>query len=659
LMIVAADEQDGGVASASALRARGLNESFAPAERAGLIAITDGRIRFTHPLVRSVVYQSAAGEQRRAAHTALAAAYGETGDRRAWHRAAAATGPDETIAAALEDAAARTAARGGLATAARTYERAAGLTPESDTRAQRLLAAATLAHATGRLAWASDLVHAGEPLANTPAVRADFQQLAAAVERETRSVRNARTLLWESATAIADQDPTRATLMLIDATAVDTIGGDLRAAAASGQRALDQASSCSRAIQQMAADAANMVANYRGLLPADQVHIDAFRRRVAPLPELPASAAVTIEILWASWYAKQLEPRNAREKSELDHAIASARKRGALGILPYLLGMGAQLDIREGRWTRASALASEAIELADETGQPGYRAWGLVNAAMIEAAQGLEEDCRAHATQALELAHASDIGSLAVYVFSVLGLLELGLGNIPRAAEHLQHCAQHAESCGLAHPNVVRYEPDLVEALHAAGDHAQALAAADRLGQHADRVQSAWGLATAARCRGLLTSEDEFEKEFQAALALHDLVPSPFERARTQLCYGERLGRASRHSDAREQLTQALATFEHLAADPWAEHARRELRATGISTRTHREYPATETLTPQELRVALIIADGATIQEAATHLILSPKTIEAHLGRTYRKLGVRNRAQLATTIARGDAATAA
>ena len=658
LVLVAADEQDGGVALASALRARGLSESFAPAERADLISIVDGRIRFTHPLVRSVVYHSAAGEQRRAAHAALAAAYGETSDRSAWHRAAATTGPDETIAAALEDAAARAAARGGLTTAARTFERAAGLTPESETRAQRLLAAATLAHATGRLTWASDLALAGERLANTPAVHADFQHLAAAVERETGSVLNARTLLWESASAIADQDPTRATLMLIDATVVDTMSGDLRAAAASGQRALDQASSCSRAIQQMAAVAANMVANYRGLLPADHVHIDAFRRTVASLPELPATAAVTIEILWTSWYASQLEARHPREKSELDHAIASARKRGALGILPYLLGMGAQLDIREGRWTRASALASEAIELAHETRQPGYRAWGLVNAAMIEAAQGLEEGCRTHATQALELAQTSDIASLAVYVSSVLGLLEVGVGNIPRAIEHLEQCAQRAEACGLTHPNVVRYEPDLVEALHAAGDGPQALAAAIRLGQRADRVQSAWGLATAARCRGLLTSEDEFEKEFQAALLLHDRVPGGFERARTQLCYGKRLRLARRHSDAREQLTQALATFEHLAADPWAEHARRELRAIGINIRTPREHPTIETLTPQELRVALIIADGATIQEAATQLVLSPKTIEAHLGRAYRKLRVRNRAQLATKIAR-DEATAA
>ena len=339
----------------------------------------------------------------------------------------------------------------------------------------------------------------------------------------------------------------------------------------------------------------------------------------------------------------------------LDRAIAAARARGALAMLPALLSVGAQLEIHQSRWTRASALASEAIELAEETGQTSYRAWGLTGLAVVEAAQGRHEECCAHAAQVLELAHASDNAPLTVYARSAFGLLELGLGNIRVAVEQLEQCARAAEACGYGHPNPVRYEPDLVEALNASGNHAQAATAADLLAQRANRVRSPWGLAAAARCRGLLsTEEEESEKHFLAALALHEHVPSPFERARTQLCYGERLHRARRRSDAREQLTQALQTFEQLAADPWAERARRELRATGIKTPPASSHPATDTLTARELRVALIIADGATIQEAASQLFLSPKTIEAHLGRAYRKLGVRNRAQLATTIARQE-----
>jgi DNA-binding CsgD family transcriptional regulator len=128
-------------------------------------------------------------------------------------------------------------------------------------------------------------------------------------------------------------------------------------------------------------------------------------------------------------------------------------------------------------------------------------------------------------------------------------------------------------------------------------------------------------------------------------------VPSKFERARTQLRYGERLRRARRRTEAREQLKPALAAFEELAAAAWAERARGELQAAGLTTRPRRDSAATDALTPQELRSALILADGATVREAAAQLFLSPKTVEAHFGRAYRKLGVRNRAELATKVA--------
>ena len=653
LLLAAASDQDGGAALGSALRARGLGETaFVPGERAGLIKITDGGIRFTHPLVRSVVYQSATGEQRRAAHAALAAACDETADRRAWHLAAATTGPDERVAVALEDAAARAAARGGLTTAAGTYERAAALSPHCDARCRRLLAAATLAHAAGTLRWASALVLTGLPLADTAAIRADFEQLAATIERESGSVHRARAILWDTAAAIADEDPTRATVMLIDATVVDIMSGNVPAAAESAHRALEQAKASSRAVQQLARVTSDVIAVFRGLLPADQVNIDALRRTASSLPELPAASAAAIEMWWASWYALLLESSNAGDHNELDRAIAAARERGALGILPPLLGFGAQLDIHEGRWTRASALASETIELADATGQPIYGTWGLISLAMVEAAQGREEGCRAHAARALELGPGSGSGLLPIYASSALGLLELGLGNLRGAVEQLQQCPQHAETIGFGHPNIVRYEPDLVEALHAAGDDPRARGVADLLALRAERVQSPWGLATAARCRGILTVDEEFEGEFLVALSLHEEVPSPFERARTELCFGERLRRGRRRADAREHLASALGVFEQFGASPWAERARRELQASGATARPRRDPAAVDRLTAQELRVALMIADGATTREAAAQLFLSPKTIEAHLGRAYRKLGVHNRAQLTATLTR-------
>lgn len=174
-------------------------------------------------------------------------------------------------------------------------------------------------------------------------------------------------------------------------------------------------------------------------------------------------------MLWASWYAQQLELGRARQDSELDRKIAEARAREALGVLPYLLGCGAQLDAREARWALGTARANEAVELAGGIGHANFRAWGLICLAWIEAAQGIADDCRSHTADALDLARAADARAREVYGFSAVGLLELGLGNIPAAVEQLEQCARLAGECGLGHPNVVRYEPDLVEALCAAG----------------------------------------------------------------------------------------------------------------------------------------------------------------------------------------------
>jgi len=166
----------------------------------------------------------------------------------------------------------------------------------------------------------------------------------------------------------------------------------------------------------------------------------------------------------------------------------------------------------------------------------------------------------------------------------------------------------------------------------------------------ARQTQRSWALAGAARCRGLLATEEQFEADFQRALELHEQTPTPFERARTELCLGERLRRARQRVDAREPLRSALETFERLGAAPWAERARAELAASGETSRRRDPYAA-EQLTAQELQVALVVARGATNREAGAALFLSPKTIETHLSRVYRKLHVRSRTELAHLLA--------
>jgi len=649
LLVAAAGEQDGPGTIMRAVHSFGLNrDAFEPAETAGLIAIADGTVRFYHPLLRSVIYQGASGDQRRAAHAALAAA-DATADRRAWHLAAACVGPDEQVADALDEAAARAAARGGMSTAAHTYARAAALSASTEARCRRLLAAANFAFASGRPEWAATLAAEGAPLATSATVRADFDHVAGAAERARGSASRARTLLWEGASRVAGEDPGRAVGMLIDAARTDCIGGNLRDAAASAARARELARSCSPALRSFADLTAGMVAGFRGELTDAEYEKTRVRAATFSVGELPAPAALAVEMVAVSALA-QFEPAEGGKAEGCDASIAAARQRGDLGLLPYLLGMGAWVDGREGAWTRAWTRASEAAELAGDTGQGPFRAWALVNMARIEAAQGIEADCREHCAEAMSLAHEYGLASLDIHVPSAAGLLELGLGNNLEAVAQLEQSFRQAADSHLGHPAAVPYEPDLVEALWAAGRNRDADAAADLLNQRAKRTESPWALATARRCQGLLAGEDEFEEHFLAALALHDRVPSPFERARTQLCYGERLRRGRRRADARQYLASALAVFEQYGARPWADRARRELQATGATARPRGDPAAVDRLTAQELRVALLIADGATTRQAATQLFLSPKTIEAHLGRAYRKLGVHNRAQLATTL---------
>jgi len=650
LVVVAAGGQDEPLTVSRAVHALGLDVgAFRPAEQAGLIAFADGSFRFYHPLLRSVVYQGASGDQRRAAHAALAAAADAPADRRAWHLAAACIGPDEHVAAALDEAARHAVHRGGLSTAAHTYARAAGLSASTDTRCRRLLAAANFALASGRPEWAAALAAEGRSLVGAATTRADFEHLAAAAERAGGSSARARTLLWEGATRIAGEDPGRAAAMLIDAAMTDCLRGDLRDAAASAARASELANRCSEALRSFADVADATVAGFRGELTAAEYELVCARAAAHSVRELPAPAALAVDMVSVSAVA-QFEPAEGGKAAGLDAPIVAARQRGDLSLLPFLLGFGAWVDQREGAWTRAWARASEAAELAGDTSQWNFRAWALVNMARIEAARGIEAECREHCAEALALAQECGVGSLEVHILSVIGLLELGIGNTSEAVAQLERCARMATENHLGHPPTVPYEPDLVEALRAAGRDLDARAAADLLEERARRTQSPWGLATAGRCRALLAGEDEFEQHFLAALALHEHVPSPFERARTELCFGERLRRGRRRADARPHLASALAVFEQYGATPSIERARRELQATGATARPRRDAAAVDRLTAQELRVALLIADGASTGEAATQLFLSPKTIEAHLGRVYRKLGVHNRAQLATTL---------
>jgi DNA-binding CsgD family transcriptional regulator len=242
------------------------------------------------------------------------------------------------------------------------------------------------------------------------------------------------------------------------------------------------------------------------------------------------------------------------------------------------------------------------------------------------------------------------IGGALTYGHVFLGRLALGLGLIEEAIAELEEAAGLVERHKMREPNWVQETPDLIEAYVRAGRVAEAASALSEFEEKAERTGRVWTLAAAARCRGLLASEGSFEREFEDSLAWHNRTPTPFERARTELCFGERLRHAGQQSKARLNLRSALQTFEHLGAAPWTARARTALGASGEKVRP-RSAKGLRTLTPHELQLALIVGRGATNKEASASLFISSKTVEAHLHHMYVKLGIRSRTELAHILA--------
>jgi DNA-binding CsgD family transcriptional regulator len=289
-------------------------------------------------------------------------------------------------------------------------------------------------------------------------------------------------------------------------------------------------------------------------------------------------------------------------------------------------------------------------------GQLSARALQLLNRAASDALRGHEASCRVVTAEAGLLGRKVGVISLEIAAEHVLGLLELSTRNLPIAVWHLSRCEQMARTGRGIDPLIVRYEPDLVEVLLALGQQSDATVVATAFAARAERLDVPWAAVAMARCRGLLAGDASFEAAFRNAQSVASAAGAPFERARTELCFGERLRRTRRRVEARGHLACALETFRAVGAGPWADRAARELQATSGTARRRGDQSNIDDLTPQEHCVARLMAEGATVREAAARMLLSPKTVEAHLGRAYRKLGVHNRAQLTGALARATRA---
>jgi DNA-binding CsgD family transcriptional regulator len=334
----------------------------------------------------------------------------------------------------------------------------------------------------------------------------------------------------------------------------------------------------------------------------------------------------------------------------LDRAVASAREHATIGALPLLLSHVAIGHVAADDWSAGRATYDEAMRLARETGQRTELAGCLARRAWLEARQGKEEEARAHAAEARALAAELQLGLVELWALQALGDLELGFGRPALGVERLEELDRHLETHGIGDVDVSP-APELVDAYLRLGRRDDAVAAAASFAERARAKGQPWALARAARANGLVAGDPGFVEPFEEALRLHELTPDLFEMGRTRLAYGSRLRRARQRVRARAELREAIEAFDRLGATPWLELAASELAATGETAR--RRDPSTrDELTPQELQICLLLAEGNTTREAAAALFLSPKTIEYHLRNAYRKLGISSREELALAVRR-------
>jgi DNA-binding CsgD family transcriptional regulator len=617
-------------------------DALAEAEDAGLVNVRAGQVVFRHALARATAYSSAGARERRAAHAAVAESLPEADpDRRAWHLAEAVWKPDQAISDLLADTAARAMARTAHSVASGAFERSARLSPDPERRTDRLLQAAEAAwwaglteRALGLLDW-----HARE----MPTAAGQVRELAlrGAIAASTGRLRDAREMLL--AAADLSTDPAEECVLIADAVHTSFYLAGAPAASRLAKRLVDLAPTVTdpkaRALGLIAIGMAHILAGEEG--GAEELR--------AAVPLVQATPALFRDPRRLS--CVMLVPlflRDATEGVTLRKYVDEARGDAGVGALPAVLFYVARDQATTSAWAEAEANYSEAVRLAEETGQVTEQLMSLAGLCWLESRRGNEAACRANAEKVLGAPGTVHLHMAEAWVRFALGDLELSLGEPARAVEEFRKLEALMQLHELADVDLVP-GPERVEALLRLGESVEAEAVTASYERAAEAKGQPWAMARAARARGLMSDDGSSGDYFETALEIHAATLDRFETARTRLAYGEWLRRAARRIDARLLLRAALDDFEGLGATRWAERAAAELAATG-ETVHRRDADPRSMLTPQELQVSLLLVEGRTTREAAAALFLSPKTIEYHLRKVYTKLGIGSRAELAEVL---------
>jgi DNA-binding CsgD family transcriptional regulator len=608
------------------------------AARERVITLDGSRVRFAHPLLASVCYERAAPWDRRAAHRALAGAVSDA-EEHARHLALAADGRDTAVAAELELAAERAAARGATAAAAELFELAVELTPadEAEDSRRRRLQAVRFSLVSGRGEDSGAVLEQLLDEAPPGVERADV--LAWLAYWTSRTDLPKVVELLEEALAEAEADDSRRVGILgslagwrLALAEVDDALEAGRAAVEAAERTEDP-EALAGAIAQLGLIELMALEITPGLLERGA----AIERQLAQSLSFFKSPSAMLGT-FLTWRDELDRARAVLEGEEM-RATARGDENSRL-LLHFQLVL---IEWLAGRWQRAREHATVARELAEQSQEHRLRGWVGYAESLVDAHLGRVEEAQRKAESALAISEQIADAAFVIQDLAVLGHLQLALGNLEAAIDYLRELPGRLIALGWEDPSNELW-PDTIETLVALGELDDARAYLEQYKERARRA-SRLSRACAARCRGLLAaSEGDLDGAFAAferALAEHEGLSVPFERGRTLLALGTVRRQAKQKRFAREALEQALAIFESLGARLWAEKAEAELRR--ISGRR----PASAELTETEERVARLAAEGRPNKTIAAELFMSVHTVEAHLSRVYRKLGIHSRGELA------------
>ncbi|MEU4425988.1 AAA family ATPase [Actinoplanes sp. NPDC024001] len=636
LLLAAADDADAAEGALwRAAAGRGLTAAdLAPAEAAGVVTVQDGAVRFRHPLMRAAAYSLGSLTERGRAHRALAAALPDDPDRAAWHLAAATLGRDESVAARLEQAGDRYRGRGAMSAAMSAYERAARLSTSPGTGARRLGLAADAGLRAGDRAAAARLIAEATALSSDPVVAAGLALPEYFLRITTGSRGRDADELIELARQVGGTplQPMVIAIAAMDAwTTLDLDGKRERV---------------ERELLAMDLDPADPNRVMALAVVAPERHA----AELTPLVRVLARQAVNLgQHYLMMGLGGAAEALRLLPVAELCHraAVDSSRQDGSLTDHCMSLIRYAALRLAAGDLTEALTCAEQSRRLGTDLGLPIAVAGAAAISARVYAWRG-DADAANEALRAVtgHLGRAGQTPGVAADAAWASGLLALAEGRAADAVEDLLAVVGHRDwGAGFM-------VGDLAEAAHRAGDAdiSEAVAAA---AAEAAVFDSGLLRHLVLRARAL-SGDGDAGRLFREAVAAAGEHRHPLEWARTRLAYGEWLRRDRQPVLARTQLTAASTAFLWAGAAPWARRAQSELRAAGgLPGRAHGDpMPgALRALTPQELQISRLAASGLSNREIADQLFLSPRTVGVHLYRSYPKLGVRNRAELAKVFA--------